>query len=50
MGNEDPWFVIGLGAVALLVIAIAIFIPAKFDQLFFPRLATPKETLRAANA
>jgi len=34
MGNEDPWFVIGVGAVALLLIAIASFIPTKFVHLF----------------
>ena len=34
MGNEDPWFLIGVGAAALLIIAIAIFIPTKFIQLF----------------
>ena len=34
MGNEDPWFVIGLEVILLLTIASAIFIPAKFVQLF----------------
>ncbi|WP_269801924.1 hypothetical protein [Sphingomonas sp. FARSPH] len=33
MGNEDPWFIIALGVIALLVVAIAIFIPAKFIQI-----------------
>jgi hypothetical protein len=34
MGNEDPLLVIALGAVTLLLIAIALFIPVKFIQLF----------------
>jgi len=33
MGNEDPWFVIVLGMIAVLVIAIGIFIPVKFVQI-----------------
>lgn len=34
MGNEDPMLVVGLGVVTLLMIAVAIFIPFKFVQLF----------------
>jgi hypothetical protein len=33
MGNEDPWFVLLLGAFTLLAIAIAVFIPIKMVQL-----------------
>jgi large-conductance mechanosensitive channel len=33
MGNEDPWFVVVLGMIAFLVIAIATFIPVKFVQM-----------------
>ncbi len=33
MGNEDPWFVIVLGLIAVLFIAIAIFIPVKLVQI-----------------
>ncbi len=34
MGSENLVFVIWLGAVTLLMIAVAIFIPIKFVQLF----------------
>ena len=34
MGNENPWFNAALLIIAILMIAIAAFIPVKLVQLF----------------
>ncbi|HEY0311628.1 MAG TPA: hypothetical protein VGC56_03955 [Allosphingosinicella sp.] len=37
MGNEDPWFVLVGGAIALLIVAAVLFIPIKIVQLIARR-------------
>jgi|tagenome__1003787_1003787.scaffolds.fasta_scaffold20653265_2 hypothetical protein len=33
MGNEDPWFLLVGGALALLIVTTVVFIPIKIVQL-----------------